>query len=104
MPNLKPCPIAQLLDALETCHICGGILHLEDWTPTHCENCSWDCDEHEEPQCSPLWKLHRDARAALGDKDARIAELEAEVARLTGLYQGALAVQEEILHSRGGAG
>ena len=41
--------ISALLDALETCHVCGGTLHLEDVEPTHCEDCSSYCEDHEEP-------------------------------------------------------
>lgn len=75
--------IKKLLDALETCHICGGLLSLDDVEPTHCENCCGDC-EHDEPNCDPLYVMHRAARnevaaleAALAASQARVAELEA---------------------------
>lgn len=55
--------IDKLLDALETCHICGGTLHLEDVEPTHCEDCSSDCEEHEAPDCEPMYMLVRNARS-----------------------------------------
>ena len=58
--------ITALLDAMETCHVCGGTLALDDVEPTHCENCSWDCNEHDAPECTPLHHLHREARRALG--------------------------------------
>lgn len=57
--------INALLDALETCHICGGTLTLDDVEPTHCENCSSHCDEHEAPECVPLSQLHSEARRAV---------------------------------------
>jgi len=57
--------IQKLLDALETCHVCKGKLHLEDVEPTHCEDCSWDCEDHAEPACEPLYVLVRKARRAL---------------------------------------
>lgn len=57
--------ITALLDALETCHICCGTLALDDVGPTHCENCSSDCDEHEAPACAPLSQLHSEARRAV---------------------------------------
>ena len=55
--------ISALLDALETCHVCGGTLHLEDVEPTHCEDCSSYCEDHEEPACAPMYLLVRNARA-----------------------------------------
>lgn len=57
--------IQKLLDALETCHICKGKLHLEDVEPTCCENCSGDCEEHDGPACEPLYVLVWKARGAL---------------------------------------
>lgn len=78
--SLKPCPIATLLDSMETCHLCKGKLHLEDNEPTHCENCSWDCEEHEGSACEPLYALHGNARSELKALHARIADLEAQVA------------------------
>jgi hypothetical protein len=55
-----------LLDAMETCHVCQCVVSLEDGLPIHCENCSWDCDEHEEPACTPIYVLHQRARSAIG--------------------------------------
>ena len=72
--------ISKLLDALETCHVCQGILHLEDHEPTHCEDCSWDCEEHEEPACTPIYQLHAAARRELFSMQAEIERLRAEVA------------------------
>lgn len=57
--------ITALLDAIETCHICGGTLALDDVEPTHCENCSSDCDYHDAPDCVLLSHLHQEARRAL---------------------------------------
>ena len=57
--------ISALLDAMETCHICQGVLGLDDMEPAHCEDCSWDCDEHEEPECIPLYVLHHRAKRAV---------------------------------------
>lgn len=57
--------IERLLNAIETCHICGGILSLDDQEPAHCENCSWDCDYHDEPECEPMHSLHHKASRAL---------------------------------------
>ena len=57
--------IEELLDAMETCHMCGGVLSLDDVEPTHCENCSGDCDGHDEPKCVPLYFLHSQAKRAL---------------------------------------
>ncbi len=61
--------IEKLLTAMEKCHICGVLLSLDldDAEPTHCENCSEDCEDHTAryPACSPMWVLHRAARMAL---------------------------------------
>lgn len=57
--------IKALLDAMVTCHLCGGTLHLEDVDPTHCENCSSDCEEHELPRCTSVSRLHSEASRAL---------------------------------------
>ena len=57
--------IAALLVAMETCHVCHGTLSLDDVEPTHCEDCSWDCDEHPEPNCTPLYVLHLKAKRAV---------------------------------------
>lgn len=56
--------IQELLSAMETCHICGGILSLDEGA-THCEDCSWDCDEHDEPECKPMWFYHDVASLAV---------------------------------------
>ena len=57
--------IAALLDAMETCHICHGQISLADEPPTHCEDCSWDCDEHDEPDCESVFWLHHKAKMAV---------------------------------------
>lgn len=51
----------ELLDAMETCHICKGALILEE-SPIHCEDCSGDCENHEEPECTPIYVLHANLR------------------------------------------
>jgi hypothetical protein len=50
--------LAELLSALETCHICKGLLIVEDG-PMHCEDCSSDCEDHEEPVCESLYVIHQ---------------------------------------------
>ena len=58
--------IERLLDSLDTCHQCKGILTVDD-TPTYCEEggCSWDCDEHDGPECTPRSELQRRARVSV---------------------------------------
>lgn len=55
---------ATLIAAMETCHDCGAEI-LVDSGPTHCEDCSYDCDAHEEPDCVPLYDLHLNAKLAI---------------------------------------
>lgn len=57
--------IDELLTKLETCHVCGAKLHLEDVEPAFCENCSSYCEDHDEPACIPFYQLFNKARAAL---------------------------------------
>lgn len=54
--------VENFLDTFETCHICQGQLALDDIEPVHCENCSGDCDAHDEPNCTPIFHLHGQAR------------------------------------------
>jgi hypothetical protein len=54
----------ELADTMETCHICKGALVLEE-SPVHCEDCSADCENHEEPKCIPTYILHGKLRKAL---------------------------------------
>jgi len=54
----------ELLAMMETCHICEGALILEEH-PVHCENCSGDCENHAEPECTPIYVLHARLRKAL---------------------------------------
>lgn len=56
--------LSGLVVFLGTCHICGGTLHLEDAGPTHCEDCSNDCEEHDNEPCS-LATIHRAAAALI---------------------------------------
>jgi hypothetical protein len=53
-----------LLSAMETCHICQGLIVLDE-NPTHCEDCSWDCDDHIDPDCVPMAVLHANLKAAI---------------------------------------
>lgn len=55
----------KLLDALEYCHHCGGQLALDDQLVSHCESCPYDCDDHDEPNCTPIYVLHDGLRKAL---------------------------------------
>lgn len=61
----------KLIYALEVCHICTGVLSLEDAEPAHCENCSYDCDEHEAPSCTPLYDYVRNLKWAIRAKESR---------------------------------
>lgn len=58
-------PVEAFLDAFDHCHVCQGQLALDDLGPVHCEDCSGDCDDHDEPNCIPIYILHGNARAAL---------------------------------------
>lgn len=66
--------IQNYLDSIETCHVCGGTLVLEESAP-HCENCSWDCDEHDEPSCEAPFYKHDKAKRAVA---ALLAALDAK--------------------------
>jgi hypothetical protein len=46
-----------LVDGMETCHECKGTVLVEDY-PVHCEDCSSDCDCHDEPECPTIYGLH----------------------------------------------
>jgi hypothetical protein len=88
--------VRALFEAVETCHICKGTLSLDYLEPVHCENCSRDCEEHEEPACEPIQVKFQRALAALNRLEKfsaaheiaadarakRIAELERENAEL----------------------
>ena len=50
-----------LVDAMETCHICLGTI-LVDEDPVHCEDCSFDCDEHQLPACRSIQDLHAELK------------------------------------------
>ncbi|HEV7523024.1 MAG TPA: DUF551 domain-containing protein [Candidatus Angelobacter sp.] len=54
----------ELLDAMETCHVCKGVLVLQEH-PVHCEDCSGDCENHEGSECTPIYVLHAKLRKAL---------------------------------------
>jgi len=46
-----------LVDAMETCHECKGTVLVEE-QPTHCEDCSAYCEEHEGAECPTIYSLH----------------------------------------------
>lgn len=54
-----------LLDALEYCHICGEELRTDHMTVTYCDGCSYDCEDHEGPECTPIYVLMQKCRKAL---------------------------------------
>jgi hypothetical protein len=54
----------ELAAAMKTCHICKGVVLIEEG-PIHCENCTYDCEEHEPPDCVTLGVLHAKVCAAL---------------------------------------
>ena len=48
----------RLVDAMDTCHVCRAKLLVDD-TPVHCEDgCSYNCEDHEEPDCAGIDVLH----------------------------------------------
>lgn len=57
-------PIRKLLHTMETCHICKGAMILQEH-PVHCEDCSGDCENHDEPECSTIQGLHFAAKKSL---------------------------------------
>jgi len=54
----------ELVYALQTCHICKCVV-LVDEGPIHCEDCSSDCEDHEEPNCPSISDLHSALKRAL---------------------------------------
>jgi hypothetical protein len=53
-----------LVDAMETCHQCKGTVLVEE-QPTHCEDCTYDCDSHEGAECPTIYGLHLALKMAL---------------------------------------
>ena len=53
--------IEALLDAMETCSVCGCLL-LIDTIPTHCEDCF---ESEDDPEPTQIGKLHEQSRAAV---------------------------------------
>lgn len=53
-----------LAETLETCHICKGSIVIQDW-PVHCDDCSVHCENHEGPECKPIYVLHNSLKAAI---------------------------------------
>ena len=54
-----------LVDALETCHVCAGEVCIDTTEPTHCEDCSADCERHKGDECVPVYVLVNKVRAAI---------------------------------------
>lgn len=55
-----------LLDAMETCHDCGGTLLIDDGA-AHCEDCSSGCEHHDPPDCIGIDVLHARLRRAVNE-------------------------------------
>ncbi len=54
-----------LATALETCHVCSTTLLVEDG-PMYCEDgCSSDCEDHAEPNCTPISQIHARLKRAI---------------------------------------
>lgn len=68
----------ELLSAMETCHICKGSIIIQDF-PTHCEDCSGDCDDHDEPPCIPVDVAFNQVRRALAAYQAACQTKEEEL-------------------------
>lgn len=56
----------KLADAMETCHICKGAVLVTD-EAVHCEDCSYDCENHDGPECETIESLHRNLKKALAE-------------------------------------
>lgn len=76
---LVPCEL--LLAAMETCHICSGTV-LVGPDAINCEDCSPDCDGHDEPACVSLLQLHSDAKRAIPALLRHLSEQERDTKRL----------------------
>lgn len=48
---------SDLVEAMDTCHICKASLDLSDLTPIHCEDCPSGCEHHEPPDCISVREL-----------------------------------------------
>jgi len=59
----------KLTDAMETCHVCEGLV-LAESRPVHCEDCSGDCEDHDMPGCEAIRILHAE------DLDELVAGLQ----------------------------
>jgi hypothetical protein len=58
-----------LLDALENCHICGALLHVQR-EPAHCRDCSANCEDHHQPDCPRFGDLIDALRKVIADTQA----------------------------------
>jgi hypothetical protein len=59
-----------LLDALENCHICGALLHVQR-EPAHCSDCSANCEDHHQPDCPRFGDLIDALRKVIADTQTR---------------------------------
>lgn len=84
--------IQEFLESTETCHICQGVLSLDDVGPTHCENCSWDCDEHDGPECPTVQSQHQQAKRSIAALKERMEQAE----RISGELLRALEENESL--------
>jgi hypothetical protein len=64
--------VQTLVSAMETCHTCKGLV-LIDESPVHCEDCSSDCESHDEPNCTSIYELHRRLKQALSTSHEAMA-------------------------------
>jgi hypothetical protein len=64
-----------LVDTMETCHICKGTIMVGDpkGDGVHCEDCTGDCDSHDEPNCHSVESLHTNVKRALAAYNASSA-------------------------------
>ena len=58
----------ELVTAMETCHECKGLLVLQE-EPAHCEDCSYDCESHDSPECTPIYVLHARLKSLLQERE-----------------------------------
>lgn len=65
--------VTELLEAMETCHICKASLLLER-EPIHCQDCSSNCEGHDGPECTTITLLHARVKQLLLMPPARSVE------------------------------
>lgn len=62
----------ELVTAMETCHECKGLLVLQE-DPAHCEDCSYECESHGGPTCTPIYVLHARLKSLLQEREQLLA-------------------------------